>query len=580
MINAYIRAGMPAQVIELIEVIISCSSASSSMMGVPQPASSTLTAVLARFFDSGDVEMGSVWCSKLMEQQHDPRNDLLAPSQLSEAVRHDAVARSVMVESLASHGIRMDRVITFAADMKRMQDFAFSNAEQKSKFLVDKVMHITGDVGKRSAIGPGGGTRDISRGFADPGTPRRVLGQALEATFRLLSSLAYPTLLEHQARASILADEYMPYVLHLYRPAPRAGAVPADMKPAEWTDLLNAAVEIDCHAPATTKIFARLVNTVEQITACEENYRRSSDGSFKLLHAPANRQGFRKSGVAQNALSIGRRYWSLAADVLHSYGLAWSSSSRREANRSKPLKSTGPAGSSFLLYRTLPLARVVSLIQYMEAAGLSLISVNSFNKGYIDRVLKVVFLEYDSKQTKATTVNLRLDFQVQITRLRASRIHSHLSVDGEWLITCFVTYCATDPYRPSPAQVLPPSCHHQNLPRLSCEIDEMLKSSRPRNRSLSILGIHLTSLINAYGCVVKDLAKVQSSFDYLSISPYAQAAYAVVYKAMIDARVGNKKADLIEGYMTKMKEQGARMIFLSRISDTHQLDQARETNII
>lgn len=93
---------MPAQVIELIEVIISCSSTGSLVMDAPKPASSTLTAVLARLFDSGDVEMGSVWCSKLMEQQHDPRKNLLAPSQLPEAVRPDAVARSVMVESLAS----------------------------------------------------------------------------------------------------------------------------------------------------------------------------------------------------------------------------------------------------------------------------------------------------------------------------------------------------------------------------------------------------------------------------------------------------------------------------------------------
>ncbi|KIL56358.1 hypothetical protein M378DRAFT_172804 [Amanita muscaria Koide BX008] len=42
--------------------------------------------------------------------------------------------------------------------MKRLQAFAISNAEQKLKFLVEKVLHIIDDVGKRSAIGSGGDT--------------------------------------------------------------------------------------------------------------------------------------------------------------------------------------------------------------------------------------------------------------------------------------------------------------------------------------------------------------------------------------------------------------------------------------
>ncbi|KAM6496572.1 hypothetical protein JOM56_007045 [Amanita muscaria] len=222
---------MPEQAIELVEVMISTSSTGSgpsSAMGVPHPASSTFTTISARFFDSEEVEMALVWL--MDQQQHDPGGDPPAPGQLSEA--------SGMIESLASYGMvdklndvskRMlmdgakesiaptvtQKIITFAADMKRMQAFAISNAEQKLKFL--NVKH--------------------------------------EPAF---------------------ADEYMPYILHSYGPAPRARAVPADMKPAKWTDLPNVAiqVEIDCRqkvfppgshsslaadAPATTKTSLTLV---------------------------------------------------------------------------------------------------------------------------------------------------------------------------------------------------------------------------------------------------------------------------------------------------------------------------------
>ncbi|KAM6496577.1 hypothetical protein JOM56_007050 [Amanita muscaria] len=95
------------------------------------------------------------------------------------------------------------RVIAFATDMKRMQAFAISNAGQKLKFPVDKVMHIADDGGKRAAIGPGETLLPLvpAKGTRSPHS--RGSMKLPEATFRLLSSLAYPTLLEHQARASI-----------------------------------------------------------------------------------------------------------------------------------------------------------------------------------------------------------------------------------------------------------------------------------------------------------------------------------------------------------------------------------------
>ncbi|KAM6497690.1 hypothetical protein JOM56_005638 [Amanita muscaria] len=241
--------------IELVEVIISSPSTGSwsspsSGMDVPQPASPTFTAVLAGFCDSEDVEMASVWFNRLLEQ-HSPGNDPLTQGQV---VRPDTMAWNIMIESLASHGMVdnlnnifeqmltvgakdgisptvMQKVITFVANMKRMQGLASSDAELKLKFLLDKVMVINDDVGKRSVMVQAIWEESLSHGLVDLGA-KAVLDYAetlvnlvrqgattsllfllcasqmnilsrswpgstkqLEATFPLLSSLAYLGLL-------------------------------------------------------------------------------------------------------------------------------------------------------------------------------------------------------------------------------------------------------------------------------------------------------------------------------------------------------------------------------------------------
>ncbi|KAM6492807.1 hypothetical protein JOM56_010941 [Amanita muscaria] len=241
--------------IELVEVIISSPSTGSwsspsSGMDVPQPASPTFTAVLAGFCDSEDVEMASVWFNRLLEQ-HSPGNDPLTQGQV---VRPDTMAWNIMIKSLASHGMVdnlnnifeqmltvgakdgisptvMQKVITFVANMKRMQGLASSDSELKLKFLLDKVMVINDDVGKRSVMVQAIWEESLSHGLVDLGT-KAVLDYAetlvnlvrqgattsllfllcasqmnilsrswpgstkqLEATFPLLSSLAYLGLL-------------------------------------------------------------------------------------------------------------------------------------------------------------------------------------------------------------------------------------------------------------------------------------------------------------------------------------------------------------------------------------------------
>ncbi|KAM6496575.1 hypothetical protein JOM56_007048 [Amanita muscaria] len=122
---------------------------SSSVMDVPQPASSPFTPAIG--------------------QQHSPART----RSIVDAV--GGVAWSVMIESLASSGMiaKLDdafertltngandslaqtftqRVTMFAANMKRMQDLATSDVEHKLTFLVDEMMHVNNDIRKRFAM--------------------------------------------------------------------------------------------------------------------------------------------------------------------------------------------------------------------------------------------------------------------------------------------------------------------------------------------------------------------------------------------------------------------------------------------
>lgn len=79
------------------------------------------------------------------------------------------------------------------------------------------------------------------------------------------------------------------------------------------------------------------------------------------------------------------------------------------------------------------------------------------------------------------------------------------------------------------------------------------------NMSVEIQGNHFASLINAYGCVLKDLDKAISVFDSIPSYPRAQAPDAVVFEAMINALVANRRTDLMPEYITKMTAAGVHM---------------------
>lgn len=77
------------------------------------------------------------------------------------------------------------------------------------------------------------------------------------------------------------------------------------------------------------------------------------------------------------------------------------------------------------------------------------------------------------------------------------------------------------------------------------------------NPSVEINGTHIASLINAYGCVLKDLDQAISVFE--SVPAYNVSRDAVIYEALVNALVANKRTDLIRGYIKRMMDDGVHM---------------------
>ncbi|KAG5645763.1 hypothetical protein DXG03_005300 [Asterophora parasitica] len=77
------------------------------------------------------------------------------------------------------------------------------------------------------------------------------------------------------------------------------------------------------------------------------------------------------------------------------------------------------------------------------------------------------------------------------------------------------------------------------------------------DRGVQVLGNHFASLINAYGCVQKDLDKAIEVFN--SIASSNVEADALVFESMINALVAHRRTDLIPEYIAKMDSLGVKM---------------------
>ncbi|KAF5388146.1 hypothetical protein D9615_000011 [Tricholomella constricta] len=88
---------------------------------------------------------------------------------------------------------------------------------------------------------------------------------------------------------------------------------------------------------------------------------------------------------------------------------------------------------------------------------------------------------------------------------------------------------------------------------------EQVFKALQEDRTVKIQGNHFASLINAYGCVKKDLDKAIEVFNSISTFPGAQPVDSLVFEAMINALVAHRRTDLIPEYIAKMDVAGVKM---------------------
>ena len=76
--------------------------------------------------------------------------------------------------------------------------------------------------------------------------------------------------------------------------------------------------------------------------------------------------------------------------------------------------------------------------------------------------------------------------------------------------------------------------------------------------SVKLNGTHFASLINAHGCVLKDVARAIEIFESIPHT-YNIPRDAVVYEALVNALVANKRTDLVRDFMARMIVDGVHM---------------------
>jgi pentatricopeptide repeat protein len=79
-----------------------------------------------------------------------------------------------------------------------------------------------------------------------------------------------------------------------------------------------------------------------------------------------------------------------------------------------------------------------------------------------------------------------------------------------------------------------------------------------QNPKVAVQGAHWASLINAYGCVQKDLDKAIAIFDSIETHPRTPSSPtplpdAVTYEAMINVLVAHRRTDLIPKFILRLQ---------------------------
>jgi pentatricopeptide repeat protein len=82
------------------------------------------------------------------------------------------------------------------------------------------------------------------------------------------------------------------------------------------------------------------------------------------------------------------------------------------------------------------------------------------------------------------------------------------------------------------------------------------------DENVEVQGVHWASLINAWGCVKKDLDKAISIFESITSHPGSRQARvpdAVTFEALINVLATHRRIDLIPGYVDRLKSFGVHM---------------------
>ncbi|KAF7336044.1 hypothetical protein MSAN_02318100 [Mycena sanguinolenta] len=99
--------------------------------------------------------------------------------------------------------------------------------------------------------------------------------------------------------------------------------------------------------------------------------------------------------------------------------------------------------------------------------------------------------------------------------------------------------------------------------------------------SVDIQGNHFATLVNAYGCVQKDLDKAIAVFQSIPSFPGAPARDALVFEALVNTLVAHRRTDLMPEYIALMHSEGVHMtayianFLIKGYADVGDMDQAR-----
>jgi pentatricopeptide repeat protein len=106
-----------------------------------------------------------------------------------------------------------------------------------------------------------------------------------------------------------------------------------------------------------------------------------------------------------------------------------------------------------------------------------------------------------------------------------------------------------------------------------------------KDRNVDVQGTHYASLINAYGCIQRDLEKALSTFDSVPSSSTRNkysVLDAVVFESIVNVIVSHRRTDLIPEYINKMISLGIHMtayianFLIKGYANNGEVEKARE----